>query len=141
MSTPAPYDGSTGQPSYGYGGPAPGYPGQPQAYGRPTARNGLAITSMVLGILGLVTCWLTFPGIILGILAIIFGGIGIARGRSDRVSNKGMAIAGLITGLIAVIVGSVLLVLAIQISNDCRQQYGDNITETELQQCIQDQVA
>ncbi|MBA3338332.1 MAG: DUF4190 domain-containing protein [Geodermatophilaceae bacterium] len=140
MSTPAPYDGSNAQPPQGYGYPPPDFSGQPHGYGRRPARNGLAITSLVLGILGLATCWLTFPGIILGILAVIFGGIGIARGRADRVSNKGMAIAGLITGIIAVIIGSVLLVLAIQISNNCHQQFGSDITPQELQQCVQDQV-
>lgn len=140
MTAPAPYDGSTGQPPYGYGSPGPGYPGQPAGYGRVTARNGLAITSLVLGILALATCWLTFPGIILGILATIFGGVGIARGRSDRVSNKGMAIAGLITGIVAAAIGTVLLVFALQLASDCLDQYGQNPTDQELTQCVQDRV-
>jgi len=140
MSSPPPYEPPSGQPSSGSGYPPPTYPGQPHAYGRPSPRNGLAITSLVLGILALLTCWLTFPGIILGILAVIFGGIGIARGRADRVSNKGMAIAGLITGVLGAAVGAVLLILALRISADCQEQYGPDLTQQQLERCIQDNV-
>ncbi len=94
----------------------------------------------MLGILALVTCWLTFPGIILGILAVIFGGVALARARTDRVSNKGMAIAGLITGVVGAVIGTVLLFVGIRIASDCQDQYGSNITEQELERCIQDQV-
>jgi len=123
-----------------YGFPPPNSPGQPYGHGRHAARNGLAITSLVLGILALATSWLTIPGIILGILAVIFGGIGIARGRADRVSNKGMAIAGLITGIIAVAIGTVLLVLGFKLAADCQDQYGADITDQELTRCIEDKV-
>ncbi len=146
MSSPPPYEQPSGQYGqnpygqnpYGYGSPPPGYPGQPLGYGRPPARNGLAITSLVLGILALVTCWLTFPGIILGILAVIFGGVALARARTDRVSNKGMAIAGLITGVVGAVIGTVLLFVGIRIASDCQDQYGSNITEEQLQRCIED---
>ncbi len=138
MSTPSPYEPPSGQPPYGYGYPPPNFPGPHQSYGRPAARNGLAITSLVLGIAALLTCWLTFPGIILGILAVIFGGIGFARARADRVSNKGMAVAGLITGVIGAVIGTVLLVVGIRIASDCQEQYGSTITEAELERCIED---
>lgn len=87
------------------------------AHGRPPARNGLAITSLVLGIAALITSWLALPGIILGLLAVIFGGVGIARGRSDRVSNKGMAIGGLITGGLGLAIGVGLLIVGFQIAH------------------------
>lgn len=144
MSTPPPYDPPPAELPYGYPAPYPGqpygYPAGPPGYGAPRPRNGLAIASLVLGIAGVVTCWLTFPGIILGILAVIFGGVGLARARNDRVSNKGMAIAGLTTGVIAIIVGAVLLVYAIQVASDCLDQYGPNATDQELEQCVVDQV-
>lgn len=138
MSFPPPYDPASGQSPYGY--PPPNDPGSPHAYKRPAARNGLAITSLVLGILALATSWLTLPGIILGLLAVIFGGIGIARGRADRVSNKGMAIAGLITGVLGLVIGTVLLILGFQIASDCQEQYGSDITQQELERCIEDNV-
>lgn len=147
MSTPPPYEPSpppyeppAGQAPFAYGYPPPNSPGQPPGYGRPPARNGLAITSLVLGIIALVTCWLTFPGIILGILAVIFGGIALARARTDRVSNKGLAIAGLITGVLAAVIGTVLLIVALRITSNCQDELGPDITEQQLESCIQDSV-
>lgn len=140
MSTPAPPSPPSDQNPYPYGYPRPGDPGQGQPYGRPAARNGLAIASLILGILALATSWLTFPGIILGILAVIFGGIALARARTDRVSNKGMAIAGLITGILAAVIGTVLVIVAVRIASDCQAQFGADITEQQLQSCLQDNV-
>ena len=63
----------------------------------------MAVASLVLGILGTVIGLiplLAFIAIILGLLAVIFGPIGIGRAR--RVGyGKGMAIAGLILGIVA----------------------------------------
>ncbi len=140
MSTPAPPPPPSDQNPYGYGYPPPSVPGQGQPYGRPAARNGLAITSLILGILALATSWLSFPGIILGVLAVIFGGIALARARTDRVSNKGMAIAGLVTGVLAAVVGTVLVIVAVRIASDCQDQFGADITEQQLQSCIEDSV-
>lgn len=138
MSSPSPYDPYAAQPPYGL--QAPNFPGQPQGYGGPRPRNGLAITSLVLGILALATSWIALPGIILGVPAIIFGGIALARGRSDRVSNKGMAIAGLVTGILGLVIGTVLLILGFRIASDCQDRYGTDITEQELTRCIEDNV-
>ncbi len=140
MSAPAPPPPPSDQNPYGYGYPPPGASGQGQPYGRPSARNGLAITSLVLGILALATSWLSLPGIILGILAVIFGGIALARARTDRVSNKGMAIAGLITGILGAVIGTVILIVGFRIASDCQEQYGTDITEQELERCVQDNV-
>ncbi|MDQ4037389.1 MAG: DUF4190 domain-containing protein [Actinomycetota bacterium] len=138
MSSPPPYEPYGAPTPYGF--PPPNAPGQPYGYGRPAPRNGLAITAMVLGILALATSWLSLPGIILGILALIFAGVALARARSDRVSNKGMAIAGLVTGIAGIAIGTVLLVLGLQIASDCQEQYGVDITEQELSRCIEDSV-
>ena len=80
--------------------PSYGYPQPP-----PRQSNGLAIASLVCGIIGL----LVF-GIILGPLAIIFGSVGISR-ASRGASGKGMAIAGLILGVIATVVAIILIAL------------------------------
>lgn len=74
--------------------PPPGY--------APTKTNGLAITSMVLGILGILLFWFFGLGVLLGILAVIFGFI--ARGQIAREGQggRGMALAGIITGFVAV---------------------------------------
>lgn len=60
-------------------------------------RKGFSITSMVLGIVSLVLFCVWYASIPCGILAIIFGIIGKKR------AGRGMAIAGLVTGLIAIV--------------------------------------
>lgn len=58
--------------------------------------NGMAIASLVLGIVGI---FLPF----LSILAVIFGGIGISKANQGA-SGKGMAIAGLVLGILGMLV-------------------------------------
>jgi hypothetical protein len=80
-------------------------PGVVQHYGAPGRTSGLAIASMVLGIL-----WLYWIG---SILAVIFGHIAISQaGKDPTVRGKGMAIAGLVLGYI----GVGFLVLAIVVA-------------------------
>lgn len=67
-----------------------------------TDKKGLCIASMVLGIISLVFCCVWVISIPCAILAIIFGIIGI------KSTKKGMAIAGLITGAIGVIISFVV---------------------------------
>ena len=77
------------------GGVAPiGYSG-PQ-YGQPQQSNGMAIASLVLGLVGFCV-----PG--LGIVAIILGAVGMNKARDARVGGKGLAIAGLVLGIVATI--------------------------------------
>lgn len=68
----------------------------------PAKTNGLAIASMVLGILGILLFWFFGLGVLLGILAVVFGFI--ARGQIAREGHggRGMALAGIITGFVAV---------------------------------------
>lgn len=115
-------------PAWGEGSPEPSYAvtprpvasyGIPQQYrgGYGTPTHPLATTSLVLGIIGLVSLVLT-PFLIVTIVggicspfAVWFGIWGRRRVRADpqRYAGDGVALAGLVTG----IVGVVLLVLAI----------------------------
>ena len=102
-------------PVYGYQPP----PQAPQGYVpygyapvAASATNGLAIASMVLGIVGIfLFCFYAIPSI----LAVIFGGVALNQIKRDpaRTSGRGMAIAGVVTGL----VGVCLLVLIIAAGN------------------------
>lgn len=71
--------------------------------------NGPAIGALICGIAALVL-FLLFPlAIILGIVAIILGVVGIRRARQPAAGRKGMAVAGLITGGIGLVLALVVL--------------------------------
>lgn len=102
-------------PGYGYPQTGPSYPaappvGYPQApgYGVPAQpRNGMGTSGLVLGIIGVVcslTFFLWFFGVILGILAIIFGAVGRGRANRGEANNKGAATAGLVCGIVATVI-------------------------------------
>lgn len=104
-------------------GPAGGYPppGQAPAEGYPTAgypaarprRNGMGTTALVLGVvaLTLVLLLLFSPlGAFLGLLAVLFGILGLMRANRGEADNRGQAVAGLVTGGIALLVGVFLTI-------------------------------
>jgi hypothetical protein len=70
---------------------AGGYGAQPVPQGNPSA-----VVSLVCGILGCIP-------LITGLLAVIFGIVGLNKARNPYVSGKGMSIAGLILGVISLI--------------------------------------
>ena len=72
----------------------PQHPPTIQQVYQKTRTSGLAVASLVLGIIGL----LFSP---LSVLAIIFGGVAISQtGKDPTLGGRGMAIAGLVLGII-----------------------------------------
>ena len=100
----SPYGPAPGYPpSYGYP-PGPGYGG----YGPAAAStNGMAVASLVLGIL-----WIYWVG---SILALIFGYLGKRQIEQSggRQQGRGLAIAGIVLGWVGVGVLALLLVLGL----------------------------
>jgi len=80
----------------------------------PAMQNGFGVTSMVLGIVALVTCYF---GLILGPLAIIFGTLGLRRCNAGQSNNRGMALSGVITGGVATVI-YLLVIAAVVASSD-----------------------
>lgn len=69
--------------------------------------SGMAVTSMVLGILGVVTGWMCI-GFPFSILAIVFGHVAfskIAR-RPQALTGRGMAIAGFTMGYVGLVIAA-----------------------------------
>ena len=87
-------------PAYGYA-PPPGFP-PPAPYPVKPKANGLALTSMILGILGITVglCLLFVP--VMPILAVVFGHIGLTQTRKTGAPGRGYAITGLVTGYIGI---------------------------------------
>lgn len=65
--------------------------------------SGMAITSLVLGIIGLVPCFCAIPSL----LAAIFGGIALMKDTAA----KGLAIAGLVLGLMGFLIAPISVAL------------------------------
>jgi hypothetical protein len=93
------------QPGYGQEGYAQGQAYGQQAYGQPPGypqmpgyvpvkNNGLATTSLVLGILGFFTCGVTSP------FAAVFGHIALAQISRTNEAGHGQAVAGVVLGWI-----------------------------------------
>ncbi|WP_327234247.1 DUF4190 domain-containing protein [Streptomyces sp. NBC_01317] len=104
----------TGYPAGGYVAPYPGYGagGWQQA-----PSNGMGVTALVLGIVGLVVGCFWGVGILLGVLALIFGIIGRRKARRGEATNGGVALAGVILGAVATVLGAVFLALLIWVVN------------------------
>ncbi|MCI8464318.1 MAG: DUF4190 domain-containing protein [Lachnospiraceae bacterium] len=68
-------------------------------------QTGFSIASLVLGILAVCSCCLPIITIPLGILAVIFAVLGM------KSINRGLAIAGLILGILALVLGLMMFVI------------------------------
>jgi hypothetical protein len=89
----------------------PDAPSQTLIYGRET--NRIAIAAGVCGIIAVVLCWIPFIdycSIALGTLAIIFGSIGLRRADAYG-SGRGMAITGIVCGIVGMAIAFLFLLL------------------------------
>jgi prepilin-type processing-associated H-X9-DG protein len=115
----------------GYGAPAvPAAPGMPPGppppgvapigysgpqYGQPQQQgNGLAVASLVIGILGF-----CLP---IGFIAIVLGALGMKKTRDPRVGGKGMAIAGLVLGIVSTMFVLLQVSILLPALNRAREQ-------------------
>ncbi|MEU8762944.1 DUF4190 domain-containing protein [Streptomyces sp. NPDC048659] len=84
-------------------------------------RNGLGVSALVLGIVGLIFAIIPFLfwlGGILGLLALIFGIVGMSRAGKGLATNKGQAITGLVLGALSIVVSIVWTIAIAMAVND-----------------------
>lgn len=119
---PPPSQPGYGQPQYPPPPPPPGY-GQPAAYAAapmavPQASNGLAIWSLVTGILSLTLC-----GTVAAIVAVITGHLALNRAKTmpPQLARRGMAMTGLILGYISIGLTVLIIIFAIITSANAPQ--------------------
>jgi hypothetical protein len=123
----------TDQPNYGFtSGPDPSQASAPSQEG-----NGLAVAGLVMGIIAVVLCFVPFLNWVLGILAVIFGGVGMAKANRIGGKNKGMAIAGLILGVVGLILGTVIFVLALRAARHDLERFDRMHGQIEIVQPLQ----
>ncbi|MEV6301368.1 flagellar basal body-associated FliL family protein [Actinoplanes sp. NPDC051861] len=71
--------------------------------------SGMAVAALVLGIVGVLGGWCTFA--VPCVLAIIFGCVGLSQTRDGTRSGRGMAIAGLVLGLVPAVIIAVIMIV------------------------------
>ena len=125
--------GGYGYGGYGYGGPPPSA----------APRNGLGITALVLGIVGLLAFWSVIGGILIGAAAVIVGIVARNRAKRGEATNGGVAVAGIALGALAIIVSAAFIAVWVGLFDevggtdylDCVQRAGND--EQALDGCIQ----
>lgn len=90
-----------------------GEPGEGQTTASAPQGNGLAVAGLVLGIIALVLFWVPFLNWVLAILGIVFGAVGMSKGKKVG-KGRGMGMAGLILGLISLIGGTIFFFYALK---------------------------
>lgn len=97
-----------------------------------TGRNWLATAGFVLGLLGLLGSWiplLNILAILLGILGAILAAIGLGKSKKAG-SGRGLALAGLILGVLAVIIAIVINVAFVNSVDDAIDTTTNTTVET-----------
>jgi hypothetical protein len=98
MTTPRPADRATSAAPEAAGGR------------RESITEGLGTPALALGLVAVGTCWLGWPGVVLGALALVVGFIGARRAFRDPERNGGAALGGLALGLVGLVVGAWIVV-------------------------------
>jgi hypothetical protein len=121
----------------------PGYPVPPGAQFPAAPRNGLGVASLVLAVIGLLSVATVFAPIALGSVAVVIGFFGYKRAKRGTANNGGVAIAGIVLGGLAVVVGLAFIAIWTTVWKDvrggdfidCTQKAGSN--QVLQQQCAE----
>ncbi len=130
-SPPGPADG----PAPGWGGPGgsgyppPGYP--PPGYTHPwpspwhgdrpigeVPGKGMALASLVIGIISLPAILTVVGGVVLGAVAIGLGVAAVRRSNRRGTPGRGLAVAGIVTGSAGLLLGGLVLAFAVVALSD-----------------------
>jgi Domain of unknown function (DUF4190) len=109
--------------------PPPPPTGPPPASGVvPRPRNGIGAAALVIGVVSLVLAILVifFPiAGILGIVAVVLGLVGMRRVSRGEATNRGQAVAGLVTGLVGILLAATIGVRLGTFINDHQGDFRD----------------
>ncbi len=119
-----------------------------------TQSNGIAVAALVIGILSLLVSFIPLIGLIAvigGIVALILGIVGRSNAKKGAGGN-GMAISGIVTGSIAMVIavlitvglvvfGSTIIGESFRDFNECMQEHGDEeFCEEQLERDLFDRM-
>jgi hypothetical protein len=97
-----------------------------------------ATAALVLGILAVPLGLLVYPGILLGVVAVICGAAGLLVTRRGRALGRARAGIGLVAGLVALTIALSLGWQGLQTARDCQDRIGHRPGHAELETCIRD---
>jgi hypothetical protein len=78
------------------------------------SRNGAGIAAAICGVVALALSWIPFvdyTSLVLGALAIIFGGLGIRHANADPGARRALAIIGIVCGSTGFGIAAIVLLL------------------------------
>ena len=93
--------------------PAQPPPAAPQQQGNP----GMAVAGFVVGLIGLLTFWFTFGGLVISIVGLVLSIVG-RRQAIERGAPTGLATAGLVCSIVGIVAGLIFTILIIAILED-----------------------
>jgi FtsH-binding integral membrane protein len=104
--------------------------------------NGLGVAALVLGVIAVPLSLLVVGGV-LGLVAIVLGFVARGRVKRGEANNPGVALAGILTGALAVLLAIALVVVVVVYANSndgrklrhCIATYKDTASR---QQCERD---
>lgn len=104
--------------------------GQPQGQAsEPKRGSGMAVAALVLGLLALFGSITVVVGILFGLVAIILGFIASGRAKRGQGGGRGMAITGIVTGFLGVVLAIALVAVGVTFLN--------SDTGQNLQECVE----
>lgn len=95
-----------------------------------TGRAGAGTPALVLGLLGVGTCWTGWPGLVLGLAAVVAGALAYRRVRAGLATDGLAALAGLGLGVVALVVGALVVAPSFGAAEG---GFGDGLT---LDECL-----
>lgn len=126
-------DRQAGSPQYAPGGYD--QPGMDGGYGAGPLPRGLAIAALILGILALLSFWVPFLGAVLALVGLILAIVALRKISRGTAGGRGLAIAGLITSILALIGGVLISALAVFVGVEFGQVMVEAVEEcSELPQ-------
>jgi hypothetical protein len=117
-------DQQAGQaPVWGQSGDA----GAWQAGGGSQRTDGVAIAALVVGILAILMSWIPVLGAIVGVTALVLGLVGRSRINKSGAGGKGMAVTGIATGAVAIVINLAILAFLVVAGEDFFEEFGSYV--------------
>jgi hypothetical protein len=105
--------------------------------------NGTAIAALVIGLLAATFGFLVVPApaaILFGLIAVILGAMGMGKAKRLGGLHKGLALTGLLSGLLGLLLGLAVVIGGINLFNQAQEEVQGNDAAQQQIQELQQQV-